>query len=37
MDFFRKNKKFIVGFILVTVVLWMAGFTLIAALFSMGK
>ena len=37
MDFFRNNKKIIVGFILVAVTLWMVGFTVIAAILSMGK
>lgn len=37
MDFFRNNKKIIVGFILVAVVLWMVGFTVLATILSMGK
>lgn len=37
MDFFRNNKKIIVGFILAAVVIWMLGFSVIAAILSMGK
>lgn len=37
MDFFRNNKKLIVGFILVAVVLWMVGFSVLAAILSMGN
>lgn len=37
MDFFRRNKKVIVGFIFVAVVLWLLGGTAIIAILSMGK
>lgn len=37
MDFFRRNKKIIVGFIFVAVVLWLLGGTAVIAILSMGK
>lgn len=37
MDFFRRNKKIIVGFIFVAVTLWLIGGTAILAISSMGK
>lgn len=37
MDFFRRNKKVIVGFIFVAVALWLLGGTAIIALLSMGR
>ena len=32
MEFFRENKKIIVGFIAVAVILWLVGFSLIPIL-----
>lgn len=37
MDFFRRNKKVIVGFIFIAVALWLVGGTAIIALLSMGR
>jgi len=36
MEFFRQNKKVIVGFIAAAVILWMVGGVVIMALFSFG-
>ena len=37
MDFFRRNKKIIVGFIFVAVALWLIGGTALVAILSMGN
>lgn len=37
MDFFRRNKKVIVGFIFAAVALWLLGGTALVAVLSMGK
>ena len=37
MDFFRRNKKIIVGFIFAAVALWLLGGTALVAVLSMGN